>query len=114
MTGRARLQLDSWSAWVQDPSFDLSKRMNSLDSAEHARMATTLKSLNDLILRAGLDRSAFLEVDRQVTNLIRVEARGLPPLSPQEFSDRYARGMSGVRTRFYEDEEAPPPPVQPT
>ena len=77
---RAQLQLDCWSAWAQDPSLDLSTTMSSLDTQEQAWTSKTLKSLDDLISRAGLDRAALLEVNRQATNLIRATARGLPPL----------------------------------
>ena len=101
MKERAQLQLDGFSAFVNDEDVDIV--MTQLDEAEVQSMDKALFILNDTIENLGLHGEGFLEINCNAFNFVR-KSIGLSPLSNQQFQEIYFAGISGQPARFFNTE----------
>lgn len=103
MLERAQLQYEGLASWVGCPA--LAVDTTRLDGPELAAIERAVRSLNNLIkkagLRAGLENDAWMEVNRQAFNEVRAAA-GLPPLDALDFYSKYSEGVNGGRVRLFE------------
>lgn len=102
MRERAGLQYEGFNAWSKNPSLEMD--VSRLDSAENAALNKSVRSLNDLIAKAGLrvNEEPWLELTCQAFNVVRASAE-LLPLSGSDFTRRYFGGLAGRPARFFRD-----------
>lgn len=98
MNERAQLQLNGFSAFVNDGNVDTD--MTQLDDAEVQSIDKALLNLNQTIENLKLSGEEFLEINCEAFNSVR-KSIGLSPLSNQQFQEIYFAGLSGQPARFF-------------
>ncbi len=98
MKERAQLQLDGFSAFVNDEDVEID--MTQLDNAEVQSMDKALLNLNETMGNLGLSGEEFLKINCDAFNYVR-KSVGLSPLSNQQFQEIYFAGISGQPARFF-------------
>ena len=101
MKERAQLQLNGFSAFVNDDDVDID--MTQLDNAEVQSMDKALLNLNETMANSGISGEDFLKINCDVFNYVR-KSVGLSPLSNQQFQEIYFAGLSGQPARFFNAE----------